>query len=91
MAGNKKGGLKAAATNKKRHGEDFYVNIGRKGGTAYHAFPRGFAANIELASIAGAKGGRISRRTKRKSIAVRIKELEKELRELRQIKEVENE
>lgn len=68
MAGTKKGGLKAAATNKKRHGEDFYVNIGRKGGTAYHAFPRGFAANIKLASIAGAKGGRISRRTKRRAI-----------------------
>lgn len=68
MAGNKKGGLKAVATIKKRYGEDFYVNIGRKGGTAYHARPRGFAANIELASIAGAKGGRISRRTKRRAI-----------------------
>lgn len=62
------GGLKAAKTNKLRYGKDFYVNIGRKGGTAYHAFPRGFAANIELASIAGAKGGRISRRPKRRAI-----------------------
>ena len=32
MPGNRIGGLKAAATNKERHGKDFYKNIGRQGG-----------------------------------------------------------
>lgn len=32
MAGTFLGGLKAAATNKKRHGKDFYKVIGAKGG-----------------------------------------------------------
>lgn len=30
MAGTKLGGQKAAQTNKERHGEDFYSNIGKK-------------------------------------------------------------
>lgn len=60
MAGNKIGGQKAAATNKKRHGEDFYVRIGHKGGKNGHT--GGFAANPELARIVGAKGGKKSRR-----------------------------
>jgi len=62
MAGTKKGGQKAALTNKARHGADFYAKIGAKGGKA--KVPKGFAANPELARKAGAKGGRISRRTK---------------------------
>jgi len=62
MAGTKAGGLKAAATNKTRHGKDFYASIGKKGGQNGHT--GGFAANRELARIAGAKGGRKSRRTK---------------------------
>lgn len=62
MAGTKLGGQKAAITNKTRHGKDFYANIGKKGGQA--KVPKGFAANPELARRAGAKGGRISRRTK---------------------------
>lgn len=62
MAGTKAGGQKAAATNKARHGKDFYAKIGAKGGTMGHT--GGFAANRELARQAGAKGGRISRRTK---------------------------
>jgi len=62
MAGTKAGGVKAAATNKARHGKDFYANIGAKGGRNGHT--GGFAANRELARVAGAKGGRISRRTK---------------------------
>lgn len=62
MAGTKAGGQKAAATNKARHGKDFYAKIGAKGGTMGHT--GGFAANRELARLAGAKGGRISRRTK---------------------------
>lgn len=63
MAGTKAGGMKAAAANKARHGEDFYRNIGRKGGKMGNT--GGFAANRELARIAGAKGGRISRRGKK--------------------------
>ena len=62
MAGTKAGGKKAAATNKARHGSSFYANIGRKGGQ--NGKTGGFAANPELARIAGAKGGRISRRRK---------------------------
>lgn len=62
MAGTKDGGVKAAATNKARHGKDFYARIGAKGGMNGHS--GGFAANRELARIAGAKGGTISRRRK---------------------------
>ena len=60
MPGTKIGGLKAAATNKRLHGENFYANIGRKGGKNGHT--GGFAANPELAKAAGRKGGKISRR-----------------------------
>lgn len=60
MAGCKAGGLKAAQTNKAKHGENFYALIGAKGGRAGHT--GGFASNPELARIAGAKGGRKSRR-----------------------------
>lgn len=61
MPQTKAGGLKAAQTNKLRHGNDFYKRIGRKGGSKIDV-RKGFAANPELAVIAGAKGGRISRR-----------------------------
>ena len=60
MAGNKAGGLKAAATNKKRWGKDWYVRIGRMGGKALVL--KGFALNAELAREAGRKGGKISKR-----------------------------
>ncbi len=60
MAGTKAGGKKAAMTNLIRHGREFYQEIGRKGGKNGHT--GGFASNHELARIAGAKGGRISRR-----------------------------
>lgn len=62
MAGTAKGGKLAAATNKARYGSDFYAKIGAKGGKLGKT--GGFAANPELARIAGAKGGRISRRKK---------------------------
>ena len=62
MAGTKAGGLKAAARNKAKD-PDFYAKIGRKGGQNGHTGV--FAANPALARIAGAKGGRISRRTKK--------------------------
>ena len=60
MAGTKEGGKKAAKTNKLRHGEDFYIINGRKGGKAGHT--GGFASNPILAKIAGQKGGRNSHR-----------------------------
>jgi general stress protein YciG len=63
MAGTKAGGKSAAATNKKKYGADFYAKIGAKGGK--RGTTGGFAANRELARIAGAKGGRISRRSKK--------------------------
>ncbi len=63
MAGTKAGGRAAAATNKAKYGADFYSKIGAKGGTLGKT--GGFYANRELARIAGAKGGRISRRTKK--------------------------
>lgn len=62
MAGTKEGGRKAAAANKAKHGADFYARIGAKGGRLGRT--GGFAANPDLARIAGAKGGRISRRRK---------------------------
>jgi len=62
MAGTIDGGKKAALKNVQRD-PDFYSKIGRKGGQ--NGRTGGFAANPELARIAGAKGGRISRRTKK--------------------------
>ncbi len=66
MAGTKAGGLKAAMKNKAKD-PDFYAKIGRKGGQNGHT--GGFAANPDLARIAGAKGGRISRRRKATVVA----------------------
>lgn len=62
MAGNQAGGQKTAVINKARYGKDFYRNIGAIGGKA--KVPKGFALNIELARIVGAKGGAVSRRGK---------------------------
>lgn len=63
MAGTKAGGKAAAATNKSKYGSDFYAKIGAKGGKLGKT--GGFFANRDLARAAGAKGGRISRRTKK--------------------------
>lgn len=60
MSGTIAGGKKAAKTDMKLYGKDFYRNIGQKGGQNGHT--GGFAANPALAVIAGRKGGRISRR-----------------------------
>ena len=64
MAGTKAGGLKAAATNIRKNGPDFYKIIGAKGGRNGRGpgYKGGFASNRELAARAGAKGGKISRR-----------------------------
>lgn len=72
MAGTKIGGIKAAAENKRRHGEDFYAVIGAKGGA--NGNTGGFASKKpcycdefefehKKANCAGVKGGRKSRRT----------------------------
>lgn len=61
MSGTKSGGQKAAAKNLARD-PDFYAKIGAKGGR--NGNTGGFAANPQLARIAGQKGGRISRRRK---------------------------
>lgn len=61
MVGTLEGGRKAAKTNILKYGNDFYARIGAKGGRNGHT--GGFAANPALARIAGAKGGRKSRRT----------------------------
>ena len=65
MAGTKLGGQRAAATNRAKYGGDFYARIGAMGGKVGRT--GGFYANRELARIAGARGGRISRRTKKAS------------------------
>lgn len=67
MAGTKAGGMKAAQKNLAKD-PNFYAKIGRKGGQNGHT--GGFAANPELARIAGAKGGRISRRGKTKAVVM---------------------
>ena len=63
MAGTIAGGKAAAQTNKIRYRYEFYAKTGAKGGKKGKT--GGFFANRELARIAGAKGGRISRRTKK--------------------------
>lgn len=62
--------MKARETNYERYGKDFYRIQGQKGGQAGHT--GGFAANPALASIAGAKGGRISRRGPAKHKKIRV-------------------
>ena len=62
MSGTKEGGLKAAKTNVERFGDKYYSEIGKKGGMRGHT--GGFAANRELARIAGSMGGRKSKRGK---------------------------
>lgn len=66
MPGTKIGGIKAAQTNKKKWGKDFYKRIGALGGKKSQG--GGFAANRELAREAGRKGGLISRKNKNKKI-----------------------
>lgn len=62
MAGTVAGGVKAAQKILARD-PGFYKRIGAIGGR--NGTTGGFAANPELASAAGKKGGRISRRIKK--------------------------
>jgi hypothetical protein len=63
MSGTVKGGRAAAQSNRKKYGPDFYARIGAIGGRKGHT--GGFYANRELARVAGARGGRVSRRGKK--------------------------
>ena len=64
MSGSRAGGLRAAETNSKKYGQDFYKKIGAKGGLVSHPDTRHFYIDREMARIAGARGGRVSKRTK---------------------------
>ncbi len=72
MAGTKAGGDAAARTNVNKYGKDFYARIGKIGGEKGRT--GGFASDKkgedgltgrERAAIVGARGGRVSRRTKK--------------------------
>ena len=71
MSGNLEGGKKAAETNKKRHGVEFYSRIGRKGGKLGR--DGGFASKSigndgltgrQRAIVVGKIGGKRSKRGK---------------------------
>lgn len=80
MAGNATGGMKAAKTNKARYGEDFYRKAGRKGGMSGRG--GGFRANPDLARIAGAKGGKISKRGPGSVTKIKIEPLRDKILEM---------
>lgn len=78
MAGTVTGGKKAAATNKAKHGADFYAKIGAKGGRLGRT--GGFATYMECRckdiagthykqQCAGKKGGYVSKRRDRLEIS----------------------
>jgi len=58
------GGKKVAVTNKAKYGEDYYVKLGALGGSGSRPETRYFRRNPEAARIAGAIGGRLSKRKK---------------------------
>ena len=79
MAGTNKGGLKAADTIRRRHGDDFYKKIGKQGGVKSNT--GGFASQKigedgltgkERARIAGKKGGSKSKRGKMPKIKIEV-------------------
>ena len=63
MSGTKAGGKKTAITNKLKHGDNYYAEIGRKGGSVKGTL-KGFASDHERARLAGRKCGTISKRVK---------------------------
>ena len=83
MAGPLEGGKKAAATNKARHGDNFYAEIGHKGGirssTGGFASPKVGKDGLtgwERAKIAGRKGGLVSKRGKAKKTTKGIEDVQ---------------
>lgn len=71
MAGTKAGAKKAAETNKRLHGSDFYRVIGKKGGE--NGNTGGFQADPERAKLCGRIGGSMSRRYDKKLAIVKYK------------------
>ena len=69
MAGTKAGAQKSKQTLIERYGEDYFSNMGKKGGKAM--VPKGFALDPAKAAEAGKKGGTISRRGPAKKSMVR--------------------
>lgn len=67
MSGTKLGGQRAAATNKKKYGDDFYAKVGAIGGkngtTGGFAYSK--ANGLDWHIEAGRKGGTISKRVPR--------------------------
>ncbi|MET3349007.1 UNVERIFIED_ORG: hypothetical protein ABID57_000676 [Arthrobacter sp. UYEF1] len=64
MSGTKVGGLKAAATNKKLYGEDFYHRLGAAGGAVSKG--GGFAADHDFAVAMALKSVEMRREKKAK-------------------------
>lgn len=71
MAGTKAGAKKAAETNKRRHGDDFYRVIGKKGGE--NGNTGGFQTDPKRAKLCGSIGGSISKRDGKKLAIVKYK------------------
>lgn len=61
MSGTVAGGKRAAQTNIRKFGDDYYRNIGRRGGRAKSSL-KGFGTNRLLAKVAGSIGGKNSAR-----------------------------
>lgn len=66
MSGTTEGGCKTAKTIKEKYGEDYYKELGRKGGSVHRPETRWFNNHRDLASKCGTKGGHISKRGKAK-------------------------
>lgn len=89
MPGTKAGAAKAVLTNKLKHGDDFYARIGHMGGK--NGTTGGFASDkkgkdgltgLERAKIAGAKGGKLSRRGPAKRLTEdEIETIKREIKE----------
>jgi len=66
MGGSREGGIITALKNKERYGVDYYIQLGRKGGTTKKTRPHGFAYmklhDPERLSVVGRKGGKKSKR-----------------------------
>lgn len=86
MPGTIIGGRRASETNKKKYGDDFYARIGAIGGKAGNT--GGFAANPTLARLAGAMGGRKSKRGKSIACSQRVAKAKGLRAEGKKIKEI---
>lgn len=81
MAGTKAGAKKAAETNMRRYGNDFYRVIGKKGGE--NGNTGGFQADPERAKLCGRIGGSMSRRYAKTLATVKYKVMSPMPREIK--------